>query len=56
MDDENAPVWDSGDGGDVVTITAPVHTLNWSLVAVFLLGAFWLYNSLSSHGEDDDED
>lgn len=55
MADDTEQPWDSGTGEDVVTITAPVHTLNWALLGMVVLGVWWFYSN-SAYEDDDDED
>ena len=56
------PVWDSGVSDETVVISAPVHTVNWALLGMAALFAFWVYSQLDTRdapwheGEDDDED
>lgn len=52
---DEVEVWDSGTGDEVVTITAPVHTLNWALLGAVVLGVWWFVSSVYTD-EDDYED
>lgn len=57
MGDEDPP--DTGVGNDVVTITAPAHTLNWAMVGIVMVAAWWLYSNWHPTDDgygDDDED
>jgi hypothetical protein len=65
MSDDTEPTddtWDAGTTDQTVTITAPVRTVNWSLLALVALGCWWVYSSVTpAHRgvpweEDDDED
>lgn len=50
LGDDSTPV-DTGVGEDVVTVTAP-PTLNWPLIALVVLAAWWVYSSVESDRED----
>jgi hypothetical protein len=51
LGDDSTPV-DTGVGEDVVTVTAP-PTLNWPLIALVVLAAWWVFNNLSSDTHED---
>jgi hypothetical protein len=55
-DDADTGVYDSGVSDDVVTITAPAHTLNWAMVGIVALAVWWVYSQMDAQGGDDYED
>lgn len=51
IDSDSGPP-DTGVGLDVVTVTAPVATLNWALLAVVAVGVWWVYSNWSPSYDD----